>query len=236
MPLALGLIGLAGGVASAGLGIAGNAASQAAMDKTRQQEAAQQRMLSNKARGLAQKNILASSPDNARNTLDKGAQERSNLFKALQNASEPIATALPATGRASTTAKARNGSWADLVTGAADRIGSQGDLANKWSINNADTNTGLGVLNNFSRQDASILPLEMEVAGQAGSNLSTWGGIVGALGSAAGSIGNGLSATGSRITPLSEVGNYPGTASMLNGAGASARVPQLGNIWSTIYS
>lgn len=234
MPVLIPLLGLAAGAAGTGLSIAGGLAQQDALDKTRQQEAAQQRMLSNKARWLAQKNILASSPDNASNTLDKGAQERSNLFKALQNASEPIATALPATGRASTTAKARNGSWADLVTGAADRIGSQGDLANKWSINNADTNTGLGVLNRFSQQDASILPLEMQVAGQAGDSLNTWAGITSALGSAANLARPSLSATG--VTPLSSVGNYPGTASMLNGAGASARVPRLGNIWSTIYS
>ncbi|MDE2098678.1 MAG: hypothetical protein KGL39_15595 [Patescibacteria group bacterium] len=242
MPLAL--AGLALGAVGTGLSLAGNAKSQSAMNQARANEVAQQADLQNKNNALVQKSIAGSTPATAQQQMDAGAAARNNIWAGLQNATTPTASALPATGATTPTSSAAKrttnaaNTWNTLNQNAAAREGSYSDWQTQQAIKNADTAQQLGINNSFSQQDASLLPLEVQVAGQAGDKLSGWGSIVGALGSLAGIAGatGALGGAASAVTPLSQVARYPMANAMLNNAANQQSYNTLNpTAWTNIY-
>lgn len=250
MPLAL--AGLALGAVGTGLSIAGNAKSQAAMNKARANEVAQQADLQKKNNALVSKNIASSTAKSAQQDMNAGAASRNNIWSSLQSATTPAASALPATGSGTPTSRANArttasaNTWNQLNQDAAAREGSYSDWQTQQAIRNASTAQELGINNSFSQEDASLLPLEMQVAGQAGDKLSGWGSIVGALGSLAGIAGatgalGGSAAAGTAAAQAASVRNeYNGTgAAGMTGSGITPRsaLPTTpgGTIWSNIY-
>lgn len=252
---ALPYVALAATAVGTGLDIAGNAESQAAENKTRSQENAQQQALQNKASQVTATNVQASSPANVNKELSAGAGNRENAWEGLNQITTPVASALPATGApASPTANAEKVSnsagntWNNLVSGNAAKMGSYSDLATEQGIQDQNTAEQLGEINNFSQGDAGLLPLEMDVASQRGGPLSGWGSIVSSLGNlvglanAAGAFGQNTPQVQGTYGPYSSSSNWstPGAPVATPPAtNWSTTVPmsQPGNpnFWSTIY-
>jgi len=240
MPLAL--VGLAATAVGAGLQIAGNEKSKSAMNKARANEVAQQTALQRKNTALFQSNASKQGSANASQEMQAGADARTNIWNQLQKASSPIASALPATGTNS--AKKRtdtaSNSWNSIVAGNKAKLASTGDWQNQRAINNADTSQKIGVNNDFSRADANLLPLELQVANSKGDALRGWGSIVSSIGSIAG----GLSGIGGAAGATNGASSLAGIGSASTGiagtlAGGGTPIASAGGIpsgWTNVYN
>jgi hypothetical protein len=187
MPLALVGAGLA--VAGTSLSIAGQQEAKSAMAKTRAAENAQQQGLQQQANAITTNSIAKSTPQVANDQLTAGAAARTNLTQALQSAAVPIAQANAPTGGGSGRAGTAGTAWSNLVAGNQAKAGSYQDWETQQSIKNAQASQKLGILNNFSQGDASLMPIEMQVASQKGDKLSGWGSLISALGAVTGMAG-----------------------------------------------
>jgi hypothetical protein len=187
MPLAaLGAIATIGGTA---LSIAGNAKEQSAINAARNTETAQQSDIQRQANNITAGSIAASTPQVAQQQMQQGQANRMALTQDLQAAAAPGEQALPATGGGSARTQAAGNVWQNLVEGNQAKAGSYSDWENQQAIKNAQASQKLGILNNFSAGDASLLPVEEQVASQKGDALSGWGSIMSGLGNAATSYG-----------------------------------------------
>lgn len=172
--------------------ILGNNQSQNAMNQARSTENAQQAALQAKQNAIVQKSISGSTPATAQQQMSTGAAARNTAWNNLQNATTPIASALPTstdnspTGNAQRRSTSAGNAFNTLTANAAAKEGSYGDWQTQQGIKNADTAQKLAVNNNFSTGDANLLPLEMQVASQKGSKLTNWGSIVSSIGNLAG--------------------------------------------------
>lgn len=185
-----------------GLSIAGNEESQSAMNAARANEVAQQAALQKQSNAVFQNSLSQSTPQTAQRQMQQGTAARANAWQNLQNATTPIATALPTAADGATTTTSSGASsptssaaqrattagdtWNSLLANAAAKEGGYSDWENQQNIKNANAAQKLSVLNNFSQGDAALLPTELQVASQAGDGLSGWGSIVSSLGSLAG--------------------------------------------------
>lgn len=189
MPIAAAIpyIATAATLAGTGLSIASQQKAKSAMSKVRSDYAQQQSDLQRRATPIYEKNRLASSPESVNAQLAKGAAERGALVDALQQSSQPIASALPATDDANSRRTATAGNaWRNLVTGAGNELGSYGDWNTNQNVGNIDTNSKLGVINNEAQANARLFPTELGVASEKGDKLSGWGQLVSSLGTIAG--------------------------------------------------
>lgn len=250
MPLAL--VGLAGTLLGTGLDIAGNAESQNAENKAKANEVAQQTGLQKQATATVQKNIAASTPQSVGTELNNAAANRTSAWESLNTEGQPVAEALPATqagpsSEANKNAASAANSWNNLVSGAAAKEGSFNDLATEQGIGNQNTAEQLGEINTFSAGDARLLPLEEEVASQAGNKLSGWGDIVSSLGNLASlsSIAGTFGPNAPQVaSPMQQFSNS--AYGITPGSTASLPIPQaglpsvndmrMGNFWSNLYA
>lgn len=201
MPLAAALpyIALAASVAGTGMQMAGAAKARRAMESTRAEFAAKQKKLEERANAEFQANLDKNTRGNVDRQLQAGEENRQNIWEDLNKTSQPIASALQATGsnttnKSASRANAAAQTWNQLNAKSKSAGGAFGDWKTNQGIENADTAQKLGVTNNFSEGEARLLPLELDVASHSGDQLSAWGGIVGTLGSIAGGVGGLMSA------------------------------------------
>lgn len=193
MPLAL--AGLALGAVGTGLSAAGAAKSRSAMSKTRAQFAAKQGALQDQSNDIFQDSLSKSTRKGAGAAISKGASDRQTAWHTLNDASAPIATALPATSTSAPTNRAAKiaggaaSAWNNLNAGNQARAAGYGDWEDAQARKDADEAQKLGVINNFSQGDARVLPGELDAASRKGDALSGWGNIVSSLGSLAGTAG-----------------------------------------------
>jgi hypothetical protein len=218
--------------------MAGNAKAQAAMTAARANEVNQQAGLQQQSNAIFQKSLAGSTPATAAQQMQEGQAQRNNAWQALQTASAPVASALPATSDPNSPtaqAKARAGTaanaWNTLNANAAAKEGSYGDWQNQQAIKNANAAQQLGVINNFSAGDASLLPTELQVASQAGDKLSGWGSVVGMLGN----LTSLASKAGTFGTPSPAVPQ--GAASWANPTGSAPVVDNTSGTpnWANLY-
>lgn len=229
MPLAL---AIGATVAGSALSIAGQQKAKSAMKSVRSEYAQQQSDLQRRAIPIYEKNRLASSPESVNAQLAKGAAERGALVDALQQSSQPIASALPATDDANSRRTATAGNaWRNLVTGAGNELGSYGDWNTNQNIGNIDTNSKLGVINNEAQANARLLPTELGVASEKGDKLSSWGSLISSLGTIAGMA----NAARTPSMPQSEFSSPSGEAVTRNyvNSGQPFNDPLIG--WTKIY-
>jgi hypothetical protein len=231
MPLSS-IIPLVAGVVGTGLQMAGNAQAQSAMNKARADEVAQQAALQNQSNAVFQKSLAGSTPATAAQQMGQGQAARTTAWQTLNNATQPVASALPATTDTATSGAQKRASsaantWNELNANAAAKEGSYGDWENQQNIKNENAAQQLGVYNNFSAGDAALLPTELQVASTKGDALSGWGSIVSMLGRVAGAASAG--------------GVFGGTSPQVSSVPVSA--PQIvdgpsmsSNGWATLYS
>ena len=236
MPLAI--AGAALSVVGTGLAMAGNAKAQSSMAKTRAQEAVRQAGLAHQNENLYDKSVKKSDLPAMQQQTDAGTAQRQSAWNDLQTSTQPIASALPANGGAAATrAGAAGNAWNKLTSRAQAKEGGYQDWQNQQDIKNADTAQKMSVNNNFSEADARLFPAELQVAGQAGAQLSGWGNIVSAVGSLVTTIGmsgkpkTGVSAKQSQA-PQNEF-NGTGAPGM---AGDPQVLPATDADWGKIYS
>jgi hypothetical protein len=189
MPLAFAALTLTG----AGLSIAGNMKAQSAMKSARAAAAAREDALQQRSEKIFSESLKKSTPQAAQDALAAGEAGRTNAWRDLNNATQPIASALPATtSTATNSASKREGgaaqTWAALNAGNAAKVNAYGDWENQQNIKNAGASQDLSLVDNFARGDARTAATELAVARHAGDALNGWGNIVGLLGSVAGAI------------------------------------------------
>jgi hypothetical protein len=182
-------IGIGGATALTSATLSAVAASkqQAAINAARSAEVSQQAALQQRTQALSNKSIAQSTAPVAKQQMQTGQDQRTALFDALQKSSVPIAAANPIDGSGRTTATGN--AWTNLVAGNQAKVGSYSDWENEQAQKNADIGQKIGIQNSFSQGTAALLPIQLQVANQAGDQLSGWGNIVGALGKAASAYG-----------------------------------------------
>jgi len=190
------LLGLAASAVGTGLQVAGSEESRAAMESTRANFLAQQEKLQKQASQVFQNSAKQASADAAKATLDKGADQRSQLVQALKQASATDA-GLPQdtvtsyevtddpTRRAANVAQTAGAASRTAQSTAAAKLGAYDDFTAQQQLDNAEASRQLAPIASKSQGNARILPGQMEAASHAGDSLSQWGQIVGALGSVA---------------------------------------------------
>ena len=234
MPLAI--AGLALSAIGTGMSMAANEQSKSAISAARARAVAKQEEINKKAQAATQKNINANTLDQANADMATGAGTRKTAWDELQLASQPIASALPATGATDPTSKAQKRStssgntWNDLNATAAAREGGYSDWQTTQAGRNADTGRQLSVLNNFAQGNARLLPTELEVASHAGDALSGWGHIVSTIGSISSMAGSSGS-FGSSGAAVADTGVNPNSFSYSPAitAGAAVSLPSNGS-------
>ena len=234
MPLAA----LLATVVGTGLQMAGNAKAQSAMTAARANEVGQQAQLQGQSNAIFKKSLAGSSPATAAQEMQQGQAQRNTAWQNLQSATAPVASALPATSdpnsptaKASARANSAANTWNTLNANAAAKEGSYGDWQNQQAIKNANAAQQLGVINNFSAGDASLLPTELQVASQAGDKLSGWGSVVSMLGNLSGLASK--AGTFGTSTPAAPQGNL----SWANPTGSAPVVDNTGGAatWANVY-
>lgn len=194
-------VGLGAAALGTGLTIAGNAQDQSAINAARNTEAGQEAALQKQGNTVFQNSVTANSEPTAVATLAKGQAQRASIAQALQTATTGANTQLPtnqqptyqvsnpdgttATNTAATRTATAGNAWSNVVNTAANKLGSYGDLATAQGVANQQANNQLGVIGTQAKQDASILPVEIQAASHKGDALTGWGSIVSALGSVA---------------------------------------------------
>lgn len=221
------LAGLAATAIGTGLEVAGNAQDQSAINSAINTETQKQKGYQNQAFGVLNQNLAKQGAPAAQTAMGAGEAARENLTANLANAAQP-ATPTPtsaspdvATQEAQARASTAGNAWTKLATQAQAREGSYGDWGTALGIGNTETNSNLGVINNFARGTAALLPLQVQAAAHRGDPLSGWGSIISAIGSVASLAG----ATGA-IAPAAA------------GAGTAANAPlsvvNTPSIWSSM--
>jgi len=232
-------IGIGGGLAltSTAMDIAGNAKEQSAINAARNSEAQAQTALQRQSSAIANTSIQGSTKPVADQQIATGAAQRNALFQSLQKASVPVASANPVTGAGSARTSAGGTAWENLVGGNQSAAGGYGDWENQQRIKDADANQKLGIVNSFSQGTASLLPIQLQVAGQAGDKLSGWGNIVGALGKGVSAYGVGSAMIGaSTAGGAATAGQSAQALSEYGGASIPATTLPASNFdWSTVY-
>ena len=226
MPLAA--LGLAAGAVGTGLSIAGNAQSQSAMNKVRADAAAKQAAIQQQANNITSASIAASGPQSAATDTAAGTANREAVYNQLKDATAPIAQANPTGGAGSARSAAAGNVWGNLVANNTAKAGSYQDWETNQNIKNVNAAQKLGILSNFSQGDASILPVEMQVASQAGDKLSGWGSIVSGLGSALGNYGTAQGIMNKMTLPAQSAGAY---SEFMNGDSSNTQPPSVWADW-----
>ena len=242
MPLALTIAGVGLPLVSAGLSMAGNAVAQKQMNATRAQAVAKNASLARESNAVFKTSLSKSGADTAAQQVDAGAAQRGTIWNALQQASQPVASALPATASNAKTVQGSSGAdaWNKLTSKAQAKEGGYSDWQTQQAVKNAEADRQQSMINNFARADASLLPTELQVASAAGDKLGAWGSIVGSLGTLAGmtssfgtptKTGTGVSPTQSQAAANEFNGNgAPGMA------GGPQVLPATNTAWNKIYS
>lgn len=222
------IAGLAASAAGTGMSMAGQQESADAMERARANFRLKQQQLQEDANKVFAKSKSMATIASTDETLAKGAAQRGQIVKALQQASTPMATALPsnpATGYqvsdpGAAAAQAAGNATRTANTAAANTLGAYDDWSNQNQLNAADAARNMAPISSKSQGNARVFPTQLEAASHKGDNLSQWGQIVGALGSVAGGVSGLLSAPTAAVnavTPITSVAQYPASASMWSG-------------------
>ncbi len=193
----------------AGLSYAGNQQAQSAINAARSKSMAAQQEFQRKAGSIFNNQLPNETAQSAQSDIAKGAAERQNVFGALKQLSNPAETTQsPLQSAAVKSDLARTtmqgNAWSNALSQAQSKLGGYGDWSTALGVQNSDVNRRIGVINNESSGTARILPLEIQAASHKGDALSSWGRIVGALGSVV-SAGSG-SLLGAGTSALSAIG------------------------------
>lgn len=181
------MMGSAGG-AIAGIGtvmqMVANNQDQGAINKARAAEIAQQATYQSQANGITKASIAdAGMPTEAAETA-AGAKNRTGLYNNLSTALAPVTAAAPPSGAGGARSSAASNVWGSLVSGNMAKAGSYQDWENQQSIKSAQAGQKLGILGSFSQGTASLLPVQLQVAGQKGDELGAWGNVISNIGNA----------------------------------------------------
>lgn len=241
-------LGLLGSVAGTGMQIAGNQEDQSALANARALEQKQQSVFQQKAAGLVNQSLPQSSEPVEQNQINQGGQNRYNAFKALQSSVVPLVApnTAPATGNkvvtdsptgaATARSNASGGAFSDLQARSQGQLGGIGDMQNEQNIKNSGVMGQLGEIGTAAGDQASIYPIEQQVALTQGDRLNGWGSLLSSLGSLAmlgGAVGLGKTAATAASASASASGIFSGgTAIAPLGTLGSTFVPANG--WSAI--
>lgn len=237
-------------LAGTGLKIAGNEKAQSAINKTNREYAVKKAELNRQANQLFQDVAKKQTAPAVQQEAAKGAEARQQLTHKLQAASlvpltpgQPITAANSTGNDAATRTATRSNAWSNLVGDAQARLSGYGDAEQQRARDMQRSSMDLGVVNNFARGNADVLPVELNAASHKGDALNAWGSLLGSIGNLGLNYGS-LGTATNTLTPLSQVSNYSRTAAMLNGASTAARGSAAAsnlaggnlNLWTSLFA
>lgn len=194
MGLVLPLLALAGTAAGTGLSMAGNAQDTRAENNTVADELKRQQGFQQKGSQIYNQNVNKNlGAENAQTQMGQGSGAASALYSALQGAQNG------ANGTGVTALSPQTSAVVQGKTGQSNDASAALQGYNQWQtqqgIGNTLTNSGLGINNQQSANDASTLPALLQGASHTGDSLTGLGSIASTLGMLAG-LGGGLGGLG----------------------------------------
>ena len=177
--------------------VAASSEAKEAMGAARANFLNQQKQLQQQGNSVFQTAAIKASEPQTQQTLDQGAQQRTQLSQALKQTAQPMTQPLAANApntyqvsdspisRAQSINTGQGAAVGADATAAAAKQGAWGDWQTAQALNNAEANRNLMPIESASRGNASLFPTELEVASHAGDELNGWGQFVSSLGSLA---------------------------------------------------
>lgn len=175
------IAGLLASLAGTGLGVAGSMESQSAMNDAAKAELSRQQQFNKQGQSVLQQSIAQSTPKAAQQQLGQGQQQALQEYAKVQSTPASYAQGAQsdlAKATSDTTVQGKN----QLGNQAAAPLQSYDAYSLAQQIKDMQAQTQLGQIGTFARQSESVLPLEMQQAGQSGSTLSGIGSILNTLG------------------------------------------------------
>lgn len=173
--------GLLASLAGTGLGIAGSAESQGAMNDAANAELMRQSQYNKQGQQAFQQSLSQSTPQAAKKQLGEGQQQALQEYTKVQKTPSTYST-----GGGNDVSKAASDSVVQGKTQLSNQAAAPLQAYDAYSlaqqIKDMQAQSQLGQIGSFARQSESVLPLEMQQAGQKGSTLSGIGSILGTLG------------------------------------------------------
>ena len=182
------LIALGTAAAGAGMQSAAAAGEQDAMNAATGQQVAWQNALSQKGQEVASQSAAQSTPAAMTQQQQQGAQLAQAATQ--QAALAPLASASTATTPGANVAYSAQGAKNSLAQQANAQQQGYGNIGLQQYLKDLAANSQLGALQTQSQRYASIYPSMMQSAANSEQGLSAAGGLVGALGSLAGTAYN----------------------------------------------
>lgn len=196
------LVSLAATAASAGMSYAGQSEQAAAEARARDTALAQQAQFQKQASGVFDKSLAQSGSTPAKGQIAAATNARAQSYQDI--GPTKLGDPLPQRGdgnnivvsgntpmaTAQSQSDAANNFWNQLVGGAQAKLGGYSDWNLDQNLKNADAQQQIGVIDNEAHGAASIVPDEMAAAAEKGQGLVQLGGLVGALGKTAGTVGS----------------------------------------------
>lgn len=207
-PIAL-AIAAATTAASTGLQMAGQAKARSAQERASNAELLRQNEYQRQAQQVADESLAQSTRGKADEQIQQGTDARRAAYARITNPPTQTAAATPApvnrtvtttgpTATANARSTALTQAWNRILGNAQSRIGGYDDWGLAQAIKNQRAGQRLGQIAGNARGSANVLPAELEYASHAGDSLNSLAGILGAIGSVAGTY----AATTPRATPI----------------------------------
>lgn len=213
------LVGAALSLAGAGVNEAAALKTQDKMNDIMAANQTQQNQLQQKNQGVFQNSLAQSTPDAAKQQVQIGADKFKNAAQQAQNVPLGLASnSLTSTDKSADTARA------GLNRDAMANYAGYGQYGVEQGLKDQAANSQIGANNNQSQFINSLLPSELGAAQNTYSGLNSFGSLLGAGGNLVGAFGS-LGALKPQ-TSLSQIGQYGGSASMLDAIRKNAQQGQ----------
>lgn len=206
-----------------GLSMTANTEEQNSANKAAENEINLQNQFAQQGKNVFENSLSQSTPQAVQKQINQGQQTAANQYAALQSQGLPGASlnteSNPQPQQSQATENAQVGAKIGQQNAASAAL--QGYNASDVAqyIKDLQAKTQLGQIGTFAQQSENTLPAQLQQALQSQSTLSGIGSLLSSLGNLGGIYGAINSGGMSGVTPMSQVGNYGGTASMLNNAG-----------------
>lgn len=206
------------GLSAAGAGASAVAAGDEsnAMNQKTQAELLRQQQYRQKEQGIAQQSFAQSTPQAAAQQIAQGQNQYLGNIKQAEAA--PLALAGPSLGDSREQQQRAN-----MAAQQDSNFRGYGNYGFQQGLKDLSTNTQLNLLNNQAGQSEAVLPLELQAASQSQQGLSDIGKMLGSAGQIIG-VANSIGGAGNLAGPtaMSQIGQYPMSAAMLNNIGMQA--------------
>lgn len=207
-------VGAALTAAGAGAEAEGTAQTQSAMNKTVENEVAQQDQYAKQGRNIFEQSLTASSPQTAQTQIQQGQQKALTDYQKLESL-DLNASGKQAPFQTDSSALNVDAGRTSLSNAAQAKLQGYSEWELQQQIKDLQAKGQLGVLNTNAANTASLLPYQLQAAQHAGDTWTGIGQLLSAAGGVTGSLGA-LSGLGSAAVAAGEAAPAAGASYILN--------------------